>query len=99
MTGLAAQCRSARPSAAGATRNQRADEGRGSPRHRSKAPEPDSALAPDRGRLVPVARDSGQAQFFEPSDWQAARFVAEVMSRNLRQKKFSSVLFARCGRR
>lgn len=38
--------------------------------------------------------DSGQAQFYEPSDWQAARFVAEVMSRNLRQKaKFSSMLF------
>lgn len=38
--------------------------------------------------------DSGQATFFEPSDWQAARFVAEIMSKNLRQKKFSSVLFA-----
>lgn len=39
--------------------------------------------------------DSGQAQFYEPSDWQAARLVAEVMSRNLKQgKKFSSVLFA-----
>jgi hypothetical protein len=38
--------------------------------------------------------ESGQATFFEPSDWQAARFVAEVMSKNLRQKKFSSVLFA-----
>lgn len=50
----------------------------------------------------PIAKDwyeslktSGQAQFFEPSDWQAARFVAEVMSKNLRQtKKFSAVLFA-----
>jgi hypothetical protein len=39
-------------------------------------------------------RDSGQAQFFEPSDWQAARFVAEVMTRNLNGGKFSSVLFA-----
>jgi hypothetical protein len=38
--------------------------------------------------------DSGQSQFFEPSDWQAARYVAEIMSRNLKQKKFSSVLFA-----
>lgn len=39
-------------------------------------------------------RDSGQAQFFEPSDWHAARYCAEVMSRNLNQGKFSSVLFA-----
>lgn len=39
-------------------------------------------------------RESGQAQFFEPSDWQAARYCAEVMSRNLNQGKFSSVLFA-----
>jgi hypothetical protein len=38
--------------------------------------------------------ESGQSQFYEPSDWQAARLVADVMSRNLKQKKFSSVLFA-----
>ena len=38
--------------------------------------------------------ESGQAQFYEPSDWQAARLVAVVMSKNLRQKQFSSVLFA-----
>lgn len=49
-----------------------------------------------------IARDwyeslktSGQARFFEPSDWQYARYVADVMSRNLKQRqKFSSVLFA-----
>lgn len=39
-------------------------------------------------------RNSGQQQFFEPSDWQAARYVAEVMSRNLKQRKFSAMLFA-----
>lgn len=40
-------------------------------------------------------KTSGQAQFFEPSDWQYARYVADVMSRNLKQRaKFSSVLFA-----
>lgn len=40
----------------------------------------------------PIARDwfkslgdSGQAQFYEPSDWQNARFVAELMSRALNQ--------------
>jgi hypothetical protein len=37
--------------------------------------------------------ESGQAQFFEPSDWQAALFVADAMSRLLRQKRYSSVLF------
>ena len=50
----------------------------------------------------PIAHDwyeslktSGQAQYFEPSDWQYARYVADVMSRNLKQRaKFSSVLFA-----
>lgn len=49
----------------------------------------------------PIARDwyasletSGQSSFFEPSDWQAARFVAEVMTKNLEAGKFSSVLFA-----
>jgi hypothetical protein len=52
-------------------------------------------------RWHPIAKDwfeslktSGQSQFYEPSDWQAARYVAEVMSRNLRQTKFSSILFA-----
>lgn len=50
----------------------------------------------------PIAKDwyeslasSGQAQFFEPSDWQYARYVADIMSRNLKQRqKFSAVLFA-----
>jgi hypothetical protein len=50
----------------------------------------------------PIAREwyeslanSGQAQFFEPSDWHYARYVADVMSRNLKQRqKFSAVLFA-----
>lgn len=50
----------------------------------------------------PIARDwylslaqSGQAQFYEPSDWQYARFIADAMSRNLKQRqKFSAMLFA-----
>lgn len=49
----------------------------------------------------PIARDwfaslaeSGQAAFYEPSDWQTARYVAEAMSRNLAGEKFSAVLFA-----
>lgn len=38
--------------------------------------------------------DSGQAQFFEPSDWQAARYVAEVMSRHLSRAQPSAQLFS-----
>lgn len=40
-------------------------------------------------------KDSGQAQFYEASDWASARYVAEAMSRNLNQgQKFSSMLFS-----
>ena len=64
---------------------------------RDRVPQP-----PAEERWHPIARDwyeslaeSGQAQFFEPSDWQYARYVADVMSRNLKQRaKFSAVLFA-----
>lgn len=51
-------------------------------------------------RWHPVAKgwylslaESGQSRFFEPSDWQAARYAAEVMSRALRDKPFSATLF------
>lgn len=40
--------------------------------------------------------DSGQAVYFQPSDWAAARYVAEVMSRNLNAGRFSAQLFAAC---
>lgn len=40
-------------------------------------------------------RESGQAQFYEPSDWQAARFVAEAMTRLLGQTRgFNANLMA-----
>lgn len=38
-------------------------------------------------------KDSGQAQFYEQSDWLTAVYVAEAMSRNLSQSKFSAQLF------
>lgn len=48
-----------------------------------------------------IARDwylglasSGQARFMEPSDWQAARYVAEVITKNLEAPRFSAQLFA-----
>ena len=39
-------------------------------------------------------KESGQAQFYEPSDWQAARLVAEELSQYLRSKKRSAMMFA-----
>lgn len=55
---------------------------------------------PTKGSWHPIAkrwykslRDSAQAQFFEPSDWAAAYYVAEAMSLNLEAKRFSSELF------
>jgi hypothetical protein len=39
--------------------------------------------------------ESGQSKFYEASDWAAARYVAEAMSRNLNSgERFSAVLFA-----
>lgn len=38
-------------------------------------------------------KDSGQAQFYEQSDWLTAVYVAEAMSRNLASTKFSAQLF------
>jgi hypothetical protein len=37
---------------------------------------------------------SGQAFFYEESDWATARYIAEAMSRNLKQGRFSAQLFA-----
>lgn len=38
---------------------------------------------------------SGQAIYFEPSDWAAALLVVEVMTRNLAGRRFSAELFGR----
>lgn len=38
--------------------------------------------------------ESGQAKFFEPSDWAAARYVAAVMTRNIEATKFNGQLFS-----
>jgi hypothetical protein len=39
-------------------------------------------------------KTSGQARFYEPSDWAHAVYIATAMSRNLKSTKFSAVLFA-----
>lgn len=38
-------------------------------------------------------RHSGQSDFFEPSDWAAALYVAEAMTRNLEASRFSAQMF------
>jgi hypothetical protein len=48
------------------------------------APEPDPNWHPIAASWFASLTGSGQSQFYEPSDWQTARFVAEVMSRSLR---------------
>lgn len=66
-------------------------------RRRNRNPNPQKAKATGKVSPPPVDRtwhpiakdwyrslkESGQSQFFEPSDWQAARYVAEVMTRGL----------------
>ncbi len=37
--------------------------------------------------------ESGQAIFFEPSDWAAARYVAAIMTRNVNAPRFNAQLF------
>ncbi|MDG9701672.1 hypothetical protein [Streptomyces sp. DH37] len=46
-------------------------------------PEPDEAWHPIARDWYLSLRESGQAQFYEPSDWAVARYAAELMSRGL----------------
>jgi hypothetical protein len=57
-------------------------------------PEPDDNWHPiSRDWFVSLA-ESGQSRFYEPSDWQYARYIAEAMSRNLYGGfKMSAVMF------
>lgn len=59
-----------------------------------KAPAADSKWHPIAKGWFNGLKTSGQAQFFEPSDWQAARLVAEELNRYLRAKKKSAIMFA-----
>lgn len=78
-------------------------------RRRNKESRPEKVTAPaapvdapaEKRTWHPVAKEwyrslkeSGQAQFYEPSDWQAARLVAEELSQYLRSKKRSAMMFA-----
>lgn len=58
-------------------------------------PKPNARWHPIAKRWFLSLAGSGQAVFYEPSDWALAEYIAEAMSRNLReQKRFSAVLFA-----
>lgn len=46
-------------------------------------PEPDEMWHPIARDWYLSLRESGQAAFYEPSDWAMARYVAELMSRGL----------------
>lgn len=61
---------------------------------RTSPPSADDAWHPIAADWYRSLAASGQAAFYEPSDWQTARYLAEAMSRNLQAEKFSAVLFA-----
>lgn len=55
----------------------------GAPEDVPKLPEPDPLWHPIAADWYLSLRESGQAAFYEPSDWAVARYVAELMSRGL----------------
>lgn len=59
-----------------------------------KVPDPDPGWHPVAREWYEAVRDSGQALFFEPSDWAAARYICAAMTKNLNQEaRFSAQLF------
>jgi hypothetical protein len=59
-----------------------------------EAPPVVKSWAPAARRWYESLADSGQAQFFEPSDWQAAQLVAGELSVYLRSKKRSAMMWS-----
>lgn len=57
-------------------------------------PPADDAWHPIAGDWYKSLAESGQAVWYEPSDWATARYVAEAMSRGLQSSRFSAQLFA-----
>lgn len=76
--------------------------------HRGEADQPEQVeqtgtveRPPADESWTPVARDwyealaiSGQSRFYEPSDWQQARYCAELMSKSLTDEKLNAQLVA-----
>ncbi len=96
-----------KPAASRRRRNKDAPTSR-SPAGQPAASSTPPTAPPARPRLQrpnhlwhPVAKDwfealadSGQARFYEPSDWAVGRFVAEAMSRCLRAERTSAQMVA-----
>lgn len=61
---------------------------------RVPVPRADPEWHPIAQRWFKSLKDSGQAHWYEPSDWATAYYVAEAMNRNLVQGRFSGQLFA-----
>lgn len=59
-----------------------------------EAPPVVKSWAPAAKRWYESLAESGQAQFFEPSDWQAAQLVAGELSVYLRSKKRSAMMWS-----
>jgi hypothetical protein len=57
-------------------------------------PEPDMFWHPVATRWYESLAESGQAIYYEPSDWMVAFYTAEAMTRNLNSGQFSGHLFA-----
>jgi hypothetical protein len=57
------------------------------------APPPPPGLHPAALRWYEALQQSGQSEYFEPSDWAAALYVAEAMTQNLNASRFSAQLF------
>jgi hypothetical protein len=55
----------------------------GAPTDLPDLPEPDALWHPIATDWYLSLRESGQAAFYEPSDWAMARYAAELMSRGL----------------
>ena len=76
-------------------------------RRRNKESQPDTVTATGKVKVPPTARHwhpiakrwylslktSGQSEFFEPSDWASAYYVAEMMTKQLEAGKTSAQLF------
>jgi len=59
-----------------------------------KAPDVDTEWHPIAQEWFSSLRESAQSRFYEPSDWATAKYIAEAMSKNLKQGKISGQLFA-----
>lgn len=59
----------------------------GAPAELPELPEPDALWHPIASDWYLSLRSSGQAQFYEPSDWAVARYAADLMSRVLQSER------------